>query len=133
MNPADRVRERLKVWLDTTGLGQRQLAIDLDKSQVWLQKVLAGENHIRLRDLDQIAGALRTTAAELVRAEDDRYQLELTPTEVRIVETLRHRPDARDAIASLLKLTDAHKPAPVAKPEPTPTVLKQHIGKRPKA
>lgn len=110
LNPAERVRERLRQWMDTTGLGQRELANDLHRSQVWLQKVLAGENHIRLRDLDDIAKALRTTACELVRAEDDRYQMELAPTEVRIIEKLRHRPNQRDAIASLLGIGEPPKP-----------------------
>src|SRR5688572_3292760 len=87
-SPADRVRERLRRWKDLTGQNQEQLAQSLGKSKIWIQKVLGGENHARLRDLDTIAQAMRTTASDLVRADEDRYQLELTPTEVRIVEQL---------------------------------------------
>lgn len=103
-SPAERVRLRLQQWMDTTKIGQRQLADDLQKTQVWLQKVLAGENHIRLRDLDDVARALHTTASELVRDEQDRYQFELTPTEVRVIEHMRHRPETLYAIATLLRI-----------------------------
>lgn len=102
--PADRVRERMERWMALAGLSQRDFAADLEKTQVWLQKVLAGENDVRLRTLDDIARAMRTTAAELVRGDEDRYQLELTPTEVRIVEQLRRRPEAFHAIAMLLEV-----------------------------
>lgn len=100
--------------MQLAGLSQRDFAADLNKTQVWLQKVLAGENEVRLRSLDEVASAMRTTAAELVRGDEDRYQLELTPTEVRIVEQLRRQPEAFHAIAMLLHVpydppTAAHK------------------------
>lgn len=107
MNPAERVRERIRHWMDTTKIGQREFASDLDKSQVWLQKVLSGENDVRLKHLDDVARALRTTAAELVRGEEDRYQFELTPTEVRILERMRHRQHVLRAVAALLGLDGA--------------------------
>lgn len=103
-SPADRVRQRMARWMELAGLSQRDFADDLHKTQVWLQKILAGENDVRLRSLDEIAQAMRTTAAELVRGEDERYQLELTPTEVRIIEQLRRRPEAFQAIAMLLEV-----------------------------
>lgn len=104
-SPADRVRARLKHWLDITKLGQRQFAQDVGKTQVWLQKVLSdGEkgNDVRLRDLDTIARAMRTTASELVRTADDYYALELTPTELRIIEQLRRRQELLLAVATIL-------------------------------
>ncbi len=118
--PADRVRLRMQEWLDTTGIGQRAFAHDLQKTQVWLQKILAGENHVRLRDLDRVATAMRTTAAELLRDDDeDRYRLELTPSEVRLIERLRHRPDVFDTVSALLRVTSkkvADTPASQATP-----------------
>jgi transcriptional regulator with XRE-family HTH domain len=104
LTPAERVRERMERWLAVTGLSQREFAAELDKSQVWLQKVLAGENDVRLRHLDDVARAMRTTAAELVREEDERYQLELTPTEVRIIEQLRRQQDMFTGIAMVLRI-----------------------------
>lgn len=111
--PATRVRDRMRAWMETTGVSQRDFADDLDKSQVWLQKVLAGENAVRLKDLDEVAMAMRTTASELVRSTEERYQLELTPSEVRIVEKLRRRPEAFAAIAALLQV-----PTPPTTPRP---------------
>lgn len=108
--PADRVRERMARWMETTGLSQDEFVADLQKSQVWLQKVLKGENHVRLKDLDTVADAMRTTASELVRGAAERYQLELTPTEVRIVEKLRRRPTAFNAVAELLQIPAAERP-----------------------
>jgi transcriptional regulator with XRE-family HTH domain len=104
LTPAERVRERMERWLTVTGLSQREFAAELKKTQVWLQKVLAGENDVRLRHLDEVARAMRTTASELVREEDERYQLELTPTEVRIIKQLRRQPDMFTAIAMLLRV-----------------------------
>jgi transcriptional regulator with XRE-family HTH domain len=114
-SPAARVRQRMKHWMDTTGVGQRDFAGDLHKSQIWLQKILKGENHVRLKDLDEVAQAMRTTASELVRGDDERYQLELTPTEVRILERMRRRPEAFTAIASLLGVPTAVLPDKIVK------------------
>lgn len=119
LNPAERVRERMRRWMETANLDQRTFAGDLKKSQVWLQKVLTGENQVRLRDLDQIADAMRTTTTELVRSDEERYTLELTPTEVRIVEALRRlRADVLDAF---LKLLDARPTSDREKPLRRPT------------
>lgn len=103
-NPAERVRERLQRWKELTGQNQRDFAKSLGKSNIWLQKVLTGENHVRLKDLDAVAQTLRTTASELVRQEEGRYQLDLTPTEARIVERLRGQPDTLAGVAILLRI-----------------------------
>lgn len=110
--PAERVRNRMKRWLEVTGITQGAFAQEIQKSQVWLQKILTGENHVRLRDLDDVAHAMRTTAAELVRTEDERYQLELSPTEVRVLEQLRRRPELVHAITTFLNIPSVvgHKP-----------------------
>lgn len=127
-DPATRVADRIRRWLDTAGLNQRDFAQDIGKSQVWLQKVLAGENHVRLRDVDTVAHAMRTTASELVRdLGEQRYMLELTPTEVRIIEKLRRRPEFMKATAALLGVDtsindeDDDKPPP-----PVKSISSQH-------
>lgn len=117
-NPAERVRDCLRDWLDTTGVTQKELATDLNKTQVWLQKVLKGENDVRLRDLDGIADALRTTASDLVRGEDERYRVELAPTEMRIIEKMRHRPAIREHVAALLNIPAEPKSQPGRRREP---------------
>lgn len=102
--PAERVRERLKHWLEITNLTQRELARTVKKSQVWVKHIVHGTNEVRLRDLDIIADAMRTTASELVRAEDERYQLELSPTEVRVIEKLRRRPELFQAVCTICEI-----------------------------
>jgi len=124
LNPAERVRERLRRWLELTRLSQRDVAPELGKTQPWLAAVLQGKNEVRLRDLDDIATAMRTTAADLVRDESERYLIELTPTELRIVEQLRRRPDSLDAIATLLRVKTPGPPLP-----PDPDVPKPRFGK----
>lgn len=116
-NPAERVRQRMRDWMETVQIGQRAFAADLNKSQIWLQKILAGENSVRLKDLDDVARAMRTTASELIRSKDDRYQLELTPTEVRIVENLRRRPEVFLGITALLHMPPPPPPV-AAQPDP---------------
>lgn len=101
-NPAKRVRERMQQWLDLTKLGQREFAKAMQKSQIWLQKVLSGENHVRLKDLDIVAAAMRTTAADLVRTEDRRYLIECTPAEFAVLERLRMRRESFEAVRMLL-------------------------------
>ena len=102
--PAQRVRERIAHWLEVTGLAQHEFATACGKTQVWLQHVLKGKNNVTLKDLDEVARAMRTTASELVRDGDQRYQLELTPTEVRLIEQLRRHPEMFAGVAILLHI-----------------------------
>lgn len=121
-SPADRVRERIERWIEMAGLTQAEFAGSLRKTQEWLQKVLNGENHVRLRDLDLVADAMRSTASELVRHDDDRYQLELTPTEVRIVEQLRRHPETFTGVALLLRIpVPVHVPGEAISDEARPS------------
>lgn len=107
MDPAERVRFRLQEWMDTTGITQRPFASKLKKTQPWLQAILKGQNAVRLQDLDDIAAALSTTASELVRKGDDRYVVELTPDEFRVLQRWRHSPEIATAVQTLL---EAHFP-----------------------
>jgi transcriptional regulator with XRE-family HTH domain len=129
VSAADRVRERMRDWMETTGLDQRTFSDALGKSQVWLQKVLKGENHVRLRDLDQVADAMRTSASELVRDDSARYTLECSPSEVRLIERLRHQPDIHEAVTTII---NARFPA-VSKPSrPVTDVTTRRAGGREK-
>lgn len=107
LTPAERVRERLNHWLAVTKLTQREFADTVKKSQVWVKKILHGEHEVRLADLDVVADAMRTTASELVRADDERYQLELSPTEVRVIEKLRRKPDLFGAVCVICEIPAA--------------------------
>jgi hypothetical protein len=125
-HPAERVRDRIREWLDLTKQGQREFAAQCGgKSQVWLQKILIGDagdgNDIRLRDLDLIAAAMRTSAAELVRGFERRFILELTADELRVLEQLRRNPQTMRGISILLGDSEpAHHPHPKARKRRTP-------------
>lgn len=117
-NPAQRVKERMQHWMETTGLDQRTFAKALGKTQVWLQKVLRGTNNVTLKDLDIIAKAMRTTACELVRGPEETYELHLSQAELRVIEQLRYQPDLFDALASFMRLAKGRRP--IQRDEPAP-------------
>jgi transcriptional regulator with XRE-family HTH domain len=123
MDPAERVRQRLSDWMEVAGLTQREFAGELHRSQPWLDKILTGENAVRLKDLDDIATKMRTTAADLVREPSERRVVELTPTELRLIERLRRKPELLSACVTLV---EAHrgdpKPTPVRPQRPTAVV-----------
>jgi transcriptional regulator with XRE-family HTH domain len=106
-DPAQRVRRRLAEWMDIAGLTQRELAGELERSQPWLDKILTGENSVRLKDLDDLARRMRCTASDLVRETTERRTLELTPSEVRLVERARRRPDLLQACLLLMDASRA--------------------------
>lgn len=88
VTPADRARERLRALLDRHIWTQREFAERVGKSQPWLQKILDGENHLRLEDLDTVATALNVPTAELIRGDQDEL-VELTPSELRLLRAFR--------------------------------------------
>lgn len=88
MRPSARARERLRLALDTEGWTQRELAKRLGKSQPWLQKILNGENAIRLDNIDAVARAIGVPPAELIREGDDEL-MELTPSEQALLRSFR--------------------------------------------
>jgi transcriptional regulator with XRE-family HTH domain len=110
-DPAARVRRRLAEWIEIVGLTQREVAAELNRSQPWLDKILSGENSVRLKDLDDIARRMRTSASDLVRETTERRTVELTPSEFRLIERLRRRPGA---IQACLVLVETHRgPEPI--------------------
>ena len=107
MTPSERAKVRLKYFLDRDAWTQREFASKLDKSQPWLQKILSGENAIRLDDLDAIAAALKIPPGELVRdAEHD--LMELTPLEVTLIHAFRDlTPQVQQAAYTLVRSATA--------------------------
>jgi transcriptional regulator with XRE-family HTH domain len=106
-DPAERVRERIERWLELTGLTHQEFADEMGHSKEWVQKILSRQNKVRLQDIDKIAALMRLTASELVRnGESERYQMDLAPTEVRLVEKLRRTPHGMESLAYLLKLNE---------------------------
>lgn len=94
MNPAERVAARIGEILDRDAWTQREFAdrfgerLGEPRSQPWLQKILDGDNHMRLEDLDHAAAVLGVPTAELVRAPED-YLVEVTPIELQVLRLYR--------------------------------------------
>lgn len=82
---------------------QREFAEKMGKSQPWLQKILDGENQLRLDDLDDVAAVFNLPAAELIRRKDDTLY-ELRPTEALCVRAVRLMPAPVVASLSMLIL-----------------------------
>lgn len=102
---ADRVRDRIRAWLDVSGETQEDFVRRFGRTKEWLQKVLSAENQVRLADIDRIARAMHMTPPDLVRDETEgRFQLDLSPTEVRLIHRVRHRPKAMEALEELMQL-----------------------------
>lgn len=102
---ADRVRERIREWLDVSGETQEEFVARFGRTKEWLQKVVSGENHVRLADIDRIAHAMHLSPSDLVRsAEEGRFQMDLTPTEMRLIHRVRHRPKALEALEEIMQL-----------------------------
>lgn len=88
VRPSARARERLRLALDSDNWTQRELAKRVGKSQPWLQKILTGENALRLDDLDRVAAALGIPPGELIR-DGGNELVEIAPTELQAVRALR--------------------------------------------
>lgn len=88
MRPSARARERLRLALDQDGWTQRELAKRVGKSQPWLQKILTGENALRLDDIDTVARALSIPPAELIR-ESGNELIEVSPAETQLLRSYR--------------------------------------------
>ena len=99
-----RVRQQIKRLLEDRGRTQRALALALGHGDQWASNVLAGRQMLSLRDLDRIALFFGVPPGELVRLQDDSW--ELSPTEMRVVRGLRFLPPSvRDHYAILLDYT----------------------------
>jgi transcriptional regulator with XRE-family HTH domain len=107
---AVRVRHRFQEEMRVRGISQRQLADMLSglDNQEWTQsrvgKVLTGRVDLKIHDADLIARALRMSLTEAVRDRGLEFYAELTPTEVRLLERLRQRPNTLDGILMILDL-----------------------------
>jgi hypothetical protein len=98
-NAAERVRRRIKDWLDAEGRGSRTELADAvtglygeTRSQSWVTDITQGRQDVRLRDLDALARGIGVPPGDLVRHDDNLY-LEVTPSETRVLRFFRSLPD----------------------------------------
>lgn len=113
---ADRIRSRIRDEMDTLSITQRELTDVLSRQtrEVWTQsrvgKILTGRVELCVADVAAMANALGITLVEAVRDRGLEFFAEMRPSEVRIIERLRRRPDLHDAILTILDVSHAPRP-----------------------
>jgi len=94
-------------------VSQRDLAEILNCSQGRVAKILNGGVMLRVNDLAILADAVGITVVEALRDRGFEFYAELTPSEVRVLERLRRRPNALRGVMMILDLPtqpDPEKP-----------------------
>lgn len=100
VNAARRVSARIKQRLEELGTTNRAFGQSLGRNDAWVSSLLSNKFDLLLRELDRVASVLRLPAGELVRFSDEAW--DLTPTEMRVVRSLRMLPPVvRDHIMLL--------------------------------
>lgn len=65
VSAAERLRTRVRDFLDRRRMSQTQLATKMGKTQSWLSRRLTGNQSFRIRDLDRLAEIFDITVPEL--------------------------------------------------------------------
>jgi len=100
---ATAARRRLREEMKRKKLTQRDLAGMLDWSQSRVAKILTGRVGLLVDDLESLCFALGLTLTEAIRDHGLEFAAEMTPTELRILETMRELPPpVRDHFWGLL-------------------------------
>lgn len=123
MTAAERAVLRIREEMAERKISQRDLAETLSCSQGRIAKILNGGVRLTVNDLDTLAKAVGLYLTEVVRDRGLEFSAELTPTELRVLERLRRRPNVLHAV---LLMTDL---GPLT--EPTPPVQKRQRRGRP--
>lgn len=107
---SERVRLRLQEELRAKDISQRTLADRLSDitEETWTQskvgKVLNGHVELKVDDVDAITKVLGLFISEAVRDRGLEFYAEMTPTELRILERIRRRPEIMQAVMVLLDI-----------------------------
>jgi len=101
----ERVRQRVRQWVATTGVRQVVLARQIDKNQAWLSRYLAGEVEADLITIERLAQAFGHTLLALLEVPAD-------PAEAHVIEMLRALPPGprRNAVRLLEDLIRLAQP-----------------------
>lgn len=118
MTVAERAVLRIREEMTERKISQRALADRLKCSQGRVAKMLNGGVNLRLDDVGVLAEAVGITIVEAIRDRGLEFYAELTPSEVRILERLRRRPNALQGALLMLGLPE-DPPLPKAKPDST--------------
>jgi transcriptional regulator with XRE-family HTH domain len=90
-------RERVKEWINSTGITQTALAERIGRNQAWMSRYLGGEFDADLETLQKMARAFGHSLSALLNTPTD-------PVEARLIE--RYRALSERARAILLNLLD---------------------------
>lgn len=114
MTTAARALIRIREEMHERHITQDDLARVLQCSQSRVGKLLNGGLNLRVNDLDMLARAVGIGLVETVRDRGMEFHAEMTPTELRILERIRQRPEVMNALLILLDvgLPPTSKPAP---------------------
>lgn len=133
-----RVRQRLRDELRSRGISQRELADTLSKqtSEFWtqskVQKVLTGVVELKVDDVEAIAKVAGIFLSEAVRDRGLEFYAEMSPTELRVLERLRKKPETIHGLMMLLDMAHpANLTAPVTKRRKRGRPLTSELHKKP--
>jgi transcriptional regulator with XRE-family HTH domain len=100
----DRVREKIKAWIASTGVTQAALAERIGRNQAWMSRYLGGEFAADLETLHKMARAFNHSLAALLDAPTD-------PIEAKLIEAFRALPleDRATAFALLESWSRSHR------------------------
>lgn len=126
---AERARMRLKEEMHVRDITQRDLADELTKrtGEKWTQsrigKVLTGRVALHVDDLALVSDCIGVSVIEVLRDRGLEFYAECTPTEVRLLEWLRRRPQQA---RSLMQFADI---IPFSDPPTVPLGTKKRAGR----
>lgn len=112
MTAAERALQRIREEMTERKLSQRDLADELKCSQSRVAKILNGGVNLRVNDLATLAAAVRITLTETVRDRGLEFYAEMTPTELRLLERIRQRPEVLEALLVILSIPHIGLPQP---------------------
>jgi transcriptional regulator with XRE-family HTH domain len=111
MTLAERAVLRIREEMTERKISQRTLADRLGCSQGRVAKLLNGGVMLRLEDVGVLAAAVGITVVEALRDRGVEFYAELSPSEVRLLDRLRRRPQALQGALLMLGLPeDVPKP-----------------------
>lgn len=115
---SERVRRRLREEMTRRDLSQQDVADLVKWTQSKVAQKLTGRTPITLEELEALCFGVTLSPVEAVRDHGLEFCADLTPTELRILEHLRHIPQAeRDAFLVVLRVkTRTNAPERHARP-----------------
>jgi len=114
MTVAERALKRIREEMTERHLSQRDLADQLQCSQSRVAKILGLGVKLRVDDLSALAQAVRLPLLETIRDRGLEFYAEMTPSELRIIERVRQRPELLPAILTILD-AQSEKRSPVSR------------------